>query len=109
MLARKTTADQAAEIQWISRQQVKHAQKELHPNHAAQQVPGCDQRQGKERNICACSQNRRSQNQCRRPVCQRSSQRNGKLSAPLVGNLLAFRIGVGKEPANRQQKNCAYA
>ncbi len=37
MLAGKAAADQAAEVQRIGRQQMKHAQAKLHPHHAAQQ------------------------------------------------------------------------
>ena len=49
------------------------------------------------------------QHQRRRPVGQRAGQRNGKLSAALVGNLLALRIGVGKQSADGQQKHGAQA
>ncbi len=42
-------------------------------------------------------------------VGQRAGQRNGKLPAALVGNLLAFRIGVGEKPADGKQQHRAQA
>ncbi len=83
------------------------AQAGLHPHHAAQQIGGGDERLVEKLEIAAGAQKGSGQHQRRGQVGQRTGQRHGKLPAALVGVLLAFGIGVGKQAADGQQQNGA--
>ena len=109
VLARKTAADQPAEIERIRGQQVEHAEKNLHPDQAAQQMSGGDQGDEQEPHVAARAQDGGSQQQGRSPVGQRPGERQGKLARRPVGIFLALGVGVGKKPADGQQQNGAQA
>ena len=48
-------------------------------------------------NKCRCEHQRSD------AIGQRTDERNGKLAEALVGGFLAFRVGIGEQPADGQQ------
>ena len=107
--AGEVAADEAAEVERIRGHKMQDAKQGLHPDEAAQQVAGVEERERDQLDVAVAPRTAAASSQCRGDVGDRAGKRHHELAGAMVGEFLAFRVGVREEATKGKQHHGAQA
>ncbi len=109
MGAGEVAAQKTARVERIGGQQMQDAEAGLHPDHAAQQIGGSDERLAEKLDVSACAEEGERERACGEQVGDGPGEAEHELARAVIGAFLAFGVGVGEEAADGQHENSTQA